>query len=478
MLLFVVFFTLFGFSELFSVYLPQFYDKIELPVLTIKEFFIVFFAFAVIVAIVSFGKKINEDIYRTNWAKKALPWIKFCCFITLNIIVFSIAQAYPGTMKGYKILLGQLSCLAIGFAFFIYVSDMPLRRLQYLSGWTVGFLCFVVLCIQFLPRLDTPGIGGVHRAFKGIQVCDLLAPMIVFSLAWMGVQDKINRCFFWIPIILFTLVIWLMQSNLSTALVYASIASIIAWSGGIIIKIPLFKYTFFERIKNICDKRKNTLFLSILGAMLLVIALLLIVQISGVKPIEASGSYWKVRFANWVNYDADVMLMPQIDKDGVHFSDDYIKYINGKGAQGFYSKLTIMHGGITPKLAGSSVVNNKRKLDVSWTDFIFAVMCSEYGLIGMLLIILLAVCFMLYFSKLLTSDSFRNERMKQGNEDDYLIRVADGVFIYLSVFIIAHVYVNLSMFPNTGLPLPLFSLGGASLIINMVMLGVLFNLAK
>lgn len=487
MLLCVVAFALFGFAELVSVYLPQFYDKIELPVWSWPEILLILITFGGLVILLGFGKKINDKVDSIPRSKTILPYLKLFCFICFNVWVFFAARAYPGTMKGYKTLLGQFSSLVIGFSCFIYISDLPLRKLRKLSGLFIFAACFLLLVIQFLPLFDSPDAGGVHRAFKGIQVCDLLAPMTVLFLSWLGVQDKINKWLILLSYLVFygTVigVIWIFQSNFSTAALYACIALITAWNGSLISKMPILNKLSF-------DKEKKTLLGGVVFVIVAGIVVLGTLQYKGVKLIDGSVSYRNARFANWVNYDADVLLRPKKDKEGI--AEDYIKYINGAGAQGFYSKIAIMRGGIIPKGAGSSVVNNKRKLEVSWADFIFAVMCSEYGFIIMAGIILLVAWIMLLFYKQFVSYYFKGQRFTnqfpnqkdapQGLESikdsDFLVRLADGVFIYFAVVIIAHVYVNLSMLPNTGLPLPLFSLGGASLIINMVMLGVLFNLTK
>ena len=73
--------------------------------------------------------------------------------------------------------------------------------------------------------------------------------------------------------------------------------------------------------------------------------------------------------------------------------------------------------------------------------------------------------------------NYQQIKPEQG-EGAYIELLAKGTIVYFCVMVIFHVYVNLSMFPNTGLPLPLFSQGGSSLMINMAMLGVLFNLTK
>lgn len=56
--------------------------------------------------------------------------------------------------------------------------------------------------------------------------------------------------------------------------------------------------------------------------------------------------------------------------------------------------------------------------------------------------------------------------------------LATGIFVHISLQIIINICVATSLFPNTGLPLPLMSYGGSSTLISFVELGICVSISK
>ncbi len=102
------------------------------------------------------------------------------------------------------------------------------------------------------------------------------------------------------------------------------------------------------------------------------------------------------------------------------------------------------------------------------TDFIFAVIAEEFGLIGSLLVIVL-FALLVWRTVLVARDSAGMQRMYQA----YL---AFGIAIWLGVQSLINIGVNMGVFPTKGLTLPLISYGRSSLIITMMALGLLIRI--
>jgi len=101
------------------------------------------------------------------------------------------------------------------------------------------------------------------------------------------------------------------------------------------------------------------------------------------------------------------------------------------------------------------------------TDFVFAVIAEEAGLIGTVFIAII-FCFVFW----------RGMLISLGAPDDFGRFLAIG----LSLMIIVQAFVNMGVvtgiLPTTGVPLPFISYGGSSLLSNMIAAGILLNISR
>ncbi|MGE3511591.1 MAG: putative lipid II flippase FtsW [Vicinamibacterales bacterium] len=100
------------------------------------------------------------------------------------------------------------------------------------------------------------------------------------------------------------------------------------------------------------------------------------------------------------------------------------------------------------------------------TDFIYAVIGEELGLIGTVLTL---VCFCVI--------AWRGLQIATGAPDAFGSLVAMGLTTMIAMQALVNISVVLSMMPTKGIPLPLVSSGGSSLLINLVGMGVLLNIS-
>jgi rod shape determining protein RodA len=126
------------------------------------------------------------------------------------------------------------------------------------------------------------------------------------------------------------------------------------------------------------------------------------------------------------------------------------------------SKIAVGSGELFGKGFTNGEQTQLRYLKVPTRDFIFSVLGEEFGFVGAL------VMFALFILLLM-----RGIRAAQiaGDVAGQLVAVGIVVFILMQTFI--NVAVNLSIFPVTGIPLPLVSQGGSSLISVFISLGIL-----
>jgi len=161
-----------------------------------------------------------------------------------------------------------------------------------------------------------------------------------------------------------------------------------------------------------------------------------------------------------------------------HFLRDYQKerllvFLNpnvdplGAGYTVIQSKIAIGSGALWGKGWLSGTQSQLHFLPESHTDFIFATFAEEWGLAGT------AILLCLYYLLI------RQGIMIAQRTHDYFGRLlAFGISLMLSIQIFVNISMNLGLAPVVGLPLPLMSYGGSSVLVTFISLGILVNIDR
>lgn len=138
----------------------------------------------------------------------------------------------------------------------------------------------------------------------------------------------------------------------------------------------------------------------------------------------------------------------------------------GEGYQARQARIAFAMGSLTGRGPGKSV--QRDFLPAPYNDFIFAIIAEEYGLLGALALLGL-------FGVLMLRGYLRIAR----NAPDPLgFFLATGFTTIVSLYGFIHAGVAVGLLPVTGLPLPLVSYGGTSMIAAGVMIGILLNISR
>ncbi len=137
------------------------------------------------------------------------------------------------------------------------------------------------------------------------------------------------------------------------------------------------------------------------------------------------------------------------------------------GFQLTQSLIAIGSGGITGTGLGNSV-QKLLYLPEAHTDFLFAVMCEEFGFIGVMVVVAL------YGFILWKSFNLAKIADQQGNRFAGYLALGIGVWIGLQSFI--NIGVNMGILPTKGITLPMMSYGGSSAIVFIVSFTVLLRI--
>ncbi len=137
----------------------------------------------------------------------------------------------------------------------------------------------------------------------------------------------------------------------------------------------------------------------------------------------------------------------------------------GAGYHTIQSKIAVGSGGFWGKGLMAGTQSRLNFLPEKHTDFIFSVFAEELGFVGVIILMILYLVLILKGLNI----AFRAA-------DRFGLLLGLGIVASISFYIIFNIGMTVGIFPVTGLPLPLLSYGGSSLLTNFFALGLLLNI--
>ena len=145
---------------------------------------------------------------------------------------------------------------------------------------------------------------------------------------------------------------------------------------------------------------------------------------------------------------------------------DPFKNVTSINLQLYQSLLALGSGG----LFGLGLGASRQKtgyLPLPYTDSIFAILGEELGFIGCVVVIVLFLAL-----------AFRGFRLARRAPDVYGALLATGITTWLVLQAMINIGASSGTIPYTGVPLPLISFGGSSLVVSLAAVGVLLNISR
>jgi rod shape determining protein RodA len=346
-------------------------------------------------------------------------WTLLSFVVIISII--SILEIYSATMhtKFVGFEKQQVLWLAGGLVAMFFLAVIDYHVLIEYSHWVYGF-CLISLVAVKLVGTKVLGarrwirIGGIHfQPSEWVKIVLIVAVARYFA-------SKAGKPLTWadvgkgIALVVVPMVLVLLQPDLGTALTYSPILLAGLFLGGI-------------------DFKKATIL--ILGGLILVGG-----AWSSGKVLKP---YQKARLTSFMNPDDDP---------------------KGSGYQIRQSLIAVGDGGIFGRGATKGTQTQGDFLPIPYTDFIFAAFCEEHGFIGAVLVLLL------YF--LILMRLIQNAQTAADLPGTLLVM---GVVAVLIFQIAVNVGMVIGLMPVTGIPLPLMSYGGSSVLFTFLALGMVMN---
>lgn len=370
----------------------------------------------------SIFKQLQGD--KTIWAIVAI----LALFSFMPVFSASTNLVYvvgKGSTMGY--LLKHMVLVIMGFVIIYIVHRIPYR---YFSGGSVLMIPVVVMLLIFTLAQGTL-IGGENASRwiripfvgMGFQTSTLAGVVLMVYVARYlaknrdkAIDFKESLIQFWLPIGLVLMLI--LPANFSTTAIIFSMILVMSFIGG----YPL-KYLGY-----------------IVGIGLFSLALFILVVKAFPDAMPNRVQTWQSRIENFATNEGKESY--QVEK----------------------AKIAIVTGGMVGKGPGKSV--QKNFLPQSTSDFIYAIIIEEFGLIGGVLIV--SIYFLLLFRLFVV---VRNTATVFGS----LLVLGVGLSIVFQAIINMCVATNL--FPVTGQTLPLISSGGTSIWMTCFALGMVLSVS-
>lgn len=139
--------------------------------------------------------------------------------------------------------------------------------------------------------------------------------------------------------------------------------------------------------------------------------------------------------------------------------------VTDKSYQSDHAKIAIATGGTFGKGPGNSTQRNV--LPHPYSDFIFAIIVEEYGAVGGFVLVCLYVALM-----------FRCIRIVTLSPKAFGALLAAGLGFSLTLQALGNMAVAVGLGPVTGIPLPLVSMGGTSILFTSVAFGIILSVSR
>lgn len=381
--------------------------------------------------------------------------------LTLVLLGIGATAVYSATASsGFDLFYRQLIYIGIGVFLFAAAAFTP-ERIVFAFTWIVyGFVLLLLVAVLFVGTGPTGrwlGVGAFH-----IQPSELAKLAVILVVAHL-LSDKRVDLAQWKHVILLAAVtglpfiLILMEPDLGTSLVVPVIVGAMAYWAG----LPLLVLVIVSSPLAVMLASTNPFTLTVIIGLLILFAYWSGIRISlavvwGIA-VGAAGSLAPVLLNKLQPYQRSrltAFLDPEADPLGA-------------GYQLIQSKVAIGSGRFWGKglLEGSQTQGGF--LPEQHTDFIFSVIGEELGFIGATVAVLLfwaLVIRILWLAKRVESPFGR------------LILI--GVASMLGFQVMVNIGMVTGIMPVTGLPLPLFSYGGSSMITTMLALGLASGLAS
>ena len=386
------------------------------------------------------------DLIKDLFKGDKVIWIIFLFLCLISVVeVFSAASTLTYKSGDHWGPITQHSViLMVGAFVVVLVHNIPCKYFSVLPFFLLPLSCILLLFVMAMGIVDSgERVNGAARwlNFFGIQFqpSELAKMAVIIVTAFIlskfqeedGANPKAFKYIMWILGIVFMLIA---PENGSTALLLAGVVFLMMLIG----RVP------WKQI----GKLVGTVGL----ALTLLVSVIVIIPPSVYENVPGTHRFstWQSRIKGFFEDKGNIPAAKfDIDKD----------------AQVAHANIAIATSNVIGKMPGNSV--QRDFLSQAFSDFIFAIVIEELGLLGGAFIV------MLYLWLLI-----RAGRIAKRSDKHFPAFLVMGIALLLVSQAMLNMMVAVGLFPVTGQPLPLISKGGTSTLINCAYIGMILSVSR
>ncbi|MBR0499521.1 MAG: FtsW/RodA/SpoVE family cell cycle protein [Bacteroidales bacterium] len=383
-------------------------------------------------------------------------WIIVVLFAMISIVAVFSSSSFLASSRGISkvaIFWEQTKSVLLGFVALMICYLIPLRAYRFFSFAIFG-LSLLMLLLLFVPGFQVKingAIRGIRIFGKTFQVFEFAKIGVILYLAkalelWGDSLDDFKQFALKILLPVGAVCMMIMVNSFSSALLIAIIC---------------FLVLFFMDV----NFKNLAITVGIVAAAVLLMFSIYHLFYAG-KPERQQSAIGKIfnRFGT-----VESRLTAHFDKEDEINMDELsaaeLERLKDKDRQSENAKVAISEGGIFGKGPGKST--QRYSLSMAFSDFIYAFIVEEYGLLGGVFVLLLYLIFL-----------FRCIRLCQRCKATYSSVLIVGLSFLIATQAFLHILVNVRLFPITGHTLPLISHGGTAYLVLCGAFGMILSVNR
>jgi len=344
-----------------------------------------------------------------------IDWPLMTGLIALSI--FGLVVLYSASGENWSTVSRQMVWMSIAFLVMFFVAQIPPHHIQFWTPWVFTFGVLLLVAVLLFGEVGKGAQRWLNLGFFRVQPSEIMKFACPMMVAWYMAEKSLppaaSRIFIALLILAVPVALIAKQPDLGTSILVASAGVFVLLFTGI---------SWF-----------------LIGGF--------IVLLTAAAPVV-----WFYYMHDYQRQRVLTFLNPEIDP-------------LGSGYHIIQSKIAIGSGGLYGKGWLNGTQSQLDFLPERSTDFIFAVFAEEFGLVGVLVLLSLYLYIVI-----------RGLMIAHQAQSTFARLLAGSLVLTFMVYIVVNIGMVSGLLPVVGVPLPLVSYGGTSMVTLMIAFGMLMSI--
>lgn len=344
-----------------------------------------------------------------------IDWPLFGGLVVLMLV--GLVVLYSASGQDWDVMFRQIIRLSLALTVMLLIAQIPPHHLEFWTPWVFGLGLVFLVGVLLFGDVGKGAQRWLDLGFFRFQPSEMMKIAVPMMVAWFlsekSLPPRFLRLLATLALIFIPMLLIAKQPDLGTALLVGSAGAFALLFTGVSWRL------IFGAIVGLCAAAPVMWFYFMHG-------------------------YQRQRVLTFLNPESDPL---------------------GSGYHIIQSKIAIGSGGLYGKGWLNGTQSQLDFLPERSTDFIFAVFAEEFGLVGVL--VLMAIYLYIIM---------RGLRIAYQAQDTYTRLLAGSLVMTFLVYVVVNIGMVSGLLPVVGIPLPLVSYGGTSMVTLMAAFGMLMSI--